>query len=125
MFVVDFDGTLLRDDKSISRTDRDAMARLRQRGVITVIATGRSLYSFKKMMAELGMPVTALAVAQHYAEQYPGLLNAFVIDQSDGTLAPDIKSIGIDVAITPTVMKTLEDKQQLARFTLGLMEFQV
>lgn len=78
-----------------------------------------------KMMAELGMPVTALAVAEHYAEQYPGLLNAFVIDQSDATLAPDIKRIGVDVAITPTVMKTLEDKQQLARLTLGLMEFQV
>ncbi len=53
------------------------------------------------------------------------LENAFVIDESDATLAPDIKRIGIDVAITPTVMKTLEDKQQLARFTLGLMEFQV
>jgi LPPG:FO 2-phospho-L-lactate transferase len=78
-----------------------------------------------KMMAEMGMPVTALAVAEHYAEQYPDLLNTFVIDQSDATLAPDIKSIGIDVAIAPTVMKTLEDKQRLARYTLELLESQV
>ena len=78
-----------------------------------------------KMMAELGMPVTALAVAEHYAEQYPGLLNTFVIDQSDATLEPDIRSIGIDVAIAPTVMTTLQDKQQLARFTLGMMEFPI
>jgi len=54
IFAVDFDGTFLRDDKKISRADRDALSRLRQRGVITVIATGRSLYSFKKSLAELG-----------------------------------------------------------------------
>jgi LPPG:FO 2-phospho-L-lactate transferase len=74
-----------------------------------------------KMMAELDMPVTALAVAQHYAERYPGLLDHFVIDPSDGTLGPDIARTGAEVAIAPTIMKTREDKQQLAKVTLQLV----
>lgn len=74
-----------------------------------------------KMMAELQMPVTALAVAQHYADRYPGLLDCFVIDESDGTLAEDIRRTGIEVAVAPTIMKTLDDKRQLALFTLQQM----
>jgi len=75
-----------------------------------------------KMMAELNMPVTALAVAEHYAEHYPGLLNHFVIDQSDGTLAPVINELGMIAATTATIMKTREDKRALAEFVLRLLE---
>jgi LPPG:FO 2-phospho-L-lactate transferase len=75
-----------------------------------------------KMMTELGMPATALAVAQHYAERYPGLLDSFVIDESDVTLVPEIQQTGMKVFTTSTVMKTLADKQQLAQDTLDLME---
>ena len=53
LFVVDFDGTFLRDDKTVAAIDRDALAGLQQMGVITAIATGRSLYSFQKIIAEL------------------------------------------------------------------------
>lgn len=73
-----------------------------------------------KMMAELGVPVTALGVAQHYCRHYPGLLDYFVIDESDATLAADIAALGVKVAVTRTVMKSREDKQHLARFTLDL-----
>jgi LPPG:FO 2-phospho-L-lactate transferase len=73
-----------------------------------------------KMMAELGVPVTALGVAQHYCTRYPGLLDYFVIDDSDATLAEEIGELGIDVAVTSTVMKNREDKQRLACFTLQL-----
>lgn len=71
-----------------------------------------------KMMAELGVPVTALGVAQHYCARYPGLLDRFVIDASDATLARDIAALGVEVVVTPTVMKSREDKQRLARFVL-------
>jgi LPPG:FO 2-phospho-L-lactate transferase len=75
-----------------------------------------------KMMAELGVPVTALGVAQHYCARYPGLLDYFVIDDNDVTLAHEIGKLGVGVAITSTVMKSREDKQRLARFTLQLGE---
>jgi len=71
-----------------------------------------------KMMGELGMPVTALGVAAHYTECYPGLVDCFVIDETDATLAPAIEEMGVAVAVAPTVMKTREDKQRLAQFVL-------
>ncbi|MEH6581938.1 MAG: 2-phospho-L-lactate transferase [Halioglobus sp.] len=75
-----------------------------------------------KMMAELSMPVTAQAVAEHYAHNYPGLLDHFVIDQSDVKLATDIGRTGVKVAVTSTIMQSREDKQTLAQFTLQLVE---
>lgn len=75
-----------------------------------------------KMMAELGVPVTALGVARHYYTHYPGLVDYFVIDESDATLAAEIGDLGMDVAVTPTIMKSRADKQQLARFALDLVQ---
>ena len=74
-----------------------------------------------KMMSELGVPVTALGVAQHYCDLYPDLLDYFVIDESDATLAPEIASLGVEVAIAPTIMNNLGDKQRLAQCVLGLV----
>lgn len=68
-----------------------------------------------KMMAELSMPVTADSVAGHYGD----LLDLFVIDESDATLSNTIERAGTPVAATQTVMKTLEDRENLARFVLG------
>jgi len=45
LFVCDFDGTLLRSDRSFSDTDLDALVRLGEIGIIRAVATGRSLYS--------------------------------------------------------------------------------
>lgn len=73
-----------------------------------------------KMMAELGAPVSALALAGHYAERYPGLVDHFVIDRSDATLAPGIAALGLQVTVKETVMSSLADKQQLARDCLAL-----
>jgi len=41
-----------------------------------------------------------------------------VIDESDAILAADIRQLGVDVAVTRTVMKSRADKQGLARFIL-------
>ena len=73
-----------------------------------------------KMMRELGMAVTAAGVARHYCARYPGLVDYFVIDETDATLADEISELGVTVAVTGTVMKSREDKRQLARFCLQL-----
>jgi LPPG:FO 2-phospho-L-lactate transferase len=89
--------------------------------VVSPIVAGQALKGpAAKMMAELGMGVSALDVARHYCERYPGLMDCFVIDQSDATLAPDIRQLGVDVAVTCTVMKSRTDKQRLAGFTMQL-----
>jgi LPPG:FO 2-phospho-L-lactate transferase len=69
-----------------------------------------------KMLRELGREVTATSVAAHYA----GLIDTFVLDHRDATLAPEISALGMDVHITATVMKSLEDREQLARAVLAV-----
>jgi len=55
MFITDFDGTLLTDNRRIRARDLDTLARLRSAGVTTVIATGRSLYSFRRALKHMGL----------------------------------------------------------------------
>jgi Cof subfamily protein (haloacid dehalogenase superfamily) len=47
MLVTDLDGTLLDSGGSLTKQDMDALVSLGNKGVVRVIATGRSLYSFK------------------------------------------------------------------------------
>lgn len=55
LFITDFDGTLLTDHKRIRGRDLDTLAELKAAGVITVIATGRSLYSFSRALEHMGL----------------------------------------------------------------------
>jgi Cof subfamily protein (haloacid dehalogenase superfamily) len=48
LFIMDFDGTLLRSDRTFADADLDALRQLGERGVVRAIATGRSLFSFKR-----------------------------------------------------------------------------
>jgi len=45
LFVCDFDGTLLRSDRSFSNADLEALSQLDELDIVRVIATGRSIYS--------------------------------------------------------------------------------
>lgn len=68
-----------------------------------------------KMMQELSMPTSALAVAEYYGD----LLDGFVIDQADAEQAETIQALGIEVLTTPTVMRNLQDKVDLANAVLA------
>ena len=63
-----------------------------------------------KMMAELDMPSTALAVAGYYRD----LIDGFVIDHADADQAEAIAELGIAVHVTDSVMHTLADRERLA-----------
>lgn len=67
-----------------------------------------------KMMKELGMPITAYAVAQHYHD----ILQGFVLDRQDESQTKEIQSLNVATLVTETLMNTLEDRIQLARDTL-------
>ena len=67
-----------------------------------------------KMLAELGMEVTAASVAAHYA----GLLRGFVLDEVDAELKPSIESDTLQVLVTNTVMRSDADRARLAREVL-------
>jgi LPPG:FO 2-phospho-L-lactate transferase len=93
---------------------RDALAR-RAAPVIAVspIIGGRAVKGpTAKMMAELGLPVTAVAVARHYGQ----LLDGYVLDHTD---ASDNIELKIPVVPTNTLMLSLEDREALARTVLA------
>jgi len=71
-----------------------------------------------KMMQELNMPVTATAVAEYYGE----LLDGFVIDESDRDQTEVIGALGVSVLVVPTVMKSLQDRINLAEQVLSFAE---
>ena len=56
LFITDLDGTLLRSDRTFSETDLGSLQRLGQRGIVRVVATGRSIFSYSKVAAA-GLPV--------------------------------------------------------------------
>lgn len=62
LFITDFDGTLLNDDKFISDQDLDTLARLRRAGTPTAIATGRSHFSFFRALEQMGLARADLPV---------------------------------------------------------------
>ena len=63
-----------------------------------------------KIMAELGISVSPLAVAQHYGD----LLDGFVLDVRDRAVETELAGFGLPTLVTDTLMKTLADRQRLA-----------
>ena len=72
-----------------------------------------------KMMQELNIPSTALAVAEHYQRKYPGLLDGFVIDASD---AEDLDQFKLPTVATRSVMVSLTDRIALAERCLSFYD---
>ena len=68
-----------------------------------------------KMMTELGVPPTPIAVAKHYGS----LLSGFVLDQTDHEQAKDIP---IPSIVTQTIMVTLQDRIALAEQCVRFLE---
>lgn len=72
-----------------------------------------------KMMAELNIPPTALAIAQHYQDVIDGL----VIDQQDQGFVPDINRLNMSALALKTVMKCTADKKELAEQVLDFVDY--
>jgi len=81
------------------------------------IVGGKSLKGpSDKMLAQLGHQATAFGVAKLYAD----FTGTFVIDPADKLQTQSIAALGMKVAVLPTVMKTLAQKQKLAQALLRL-----
>lgn len=71
-----------------------------------------------KMMAELGLPVSAEAVAAFYGN----LLDGFILDRSDEASLAAVRDLGISAVADNTVMKSLGDRVSLAECVLGFVD---
>ncbi|HEY0957727.1 MAG TPA: 2-phospho-L-lactate transferase [Novosphingobium sp.] len=69
-----------------------------------------------KLLTELGLPCDNRAIAAHYA----GLIDHFVIDESDAADAEGLRAMGLSVTVTQTIMRDAADRESLARHVVGL-----
>lgn len=67
-----------------------------------------------KMLADLGMQVSAAQVARLYSD----IADVFILDVQDESAKIEIENLGLKVCVTDTVMSGLEEKIRLAKFTL-------
>lgn len=94
---------------------RKALLDIATRVVVSPIVAGLAIKGpAAKMMAELAMPVTALAVAK----LYQGFATHFVLDSADLQYQSAIENLGMKVLVCNTIMKTEADKKALAAFIL-------
>jgi LPPG:FO 2-phospho-L-lactate transferase len=63
-----------------------------------------------KIMSELGIQPTCVAVAQFYQ----GLIDCLVIDRADAQSSEAIRELGIEPLVVSTVMRSIDDRQRLA-----------
>ena len=97
---------------------RDAL-RARKKDVVSVcpIVGGKSLKGpSDKMLLQLGHQSSAAGVAKLYAD----FTGTFVIDTRDSNQRKKIQSLGMQVAVMPTVMRTRTQKRKLAKALLSL-----
>jgi LPPG:FO 2-phospho-L-lactate transferase len=67
-----------------------------------------------KLLRGLGFEVSAYSVAKLYSD----FLDTFILDAADSAEKDKIEKLGIEVKVTNTLMKSLEDKIELARTVL-------
>jgi LPPG:FO 2-phospho-L-lactate transferase len=70
-----------------------------------------------KMLHELGLEVSPVGVAR----RYEGLIDGFVMDEQDAALADAVRDLGLEVAVTQTVMRTDDDRAALANACVELL----
>ena len=85
LFVTDLDGTLLRSDRTLAAAERRCLQELGRRGIVRVVATGRSLFSFGRVaLADLPVDFIVSSTGAGVTE-HPGgrLLRSVCLEASE------------------------------------------
>lgn len=96
---------------------RDALKKTKAKvvGVSPIVKGAPIKGPADKLMHGLGFEVSAFTVAKLYGD----FLDVFVVDSVDFALKERIEGLGVEVVVTNTVMKCLDDKVSLAKTALG------
>jgi LPPG:FO 2-phospho-L-lactate transferase len=71
-----------------------------------------------KIMHELGVGASSLAVARHYAARGP--IDGLLLDERDAAERDSIEALGVAARTADTVMLTLDDQERVASAALEL-----
>jgi LPPG:FO 2-phospho-L-lactate transferase len=95
---------------------RDALRRSEARKVaVSPIVAGAAVKGpAGQLLRGLGLEVSAFSVAKVYAD----FLDVFVVDVADLAEKERIEQLGVEVKVTNTIMRMLEDKVNLAKVVL-------
>ncbi len=102
LFVTDLDGTLLRSDRTFAAADLAALRRLGEHGVVRVVATGRSLFSFDKVRApELPLDYLVFSTGAGLAELPSGrIVRASSLDPAEVSRACEVlRALALDFMV--------------------------
>jgi LPPG:FO 2-phospho-L-lactate transferase len=72
-----------------------------------------------RLFTSLGGEPSALSVARHYVERYPGVVDGLVIDRVDRSQSAGIEAMRVRVLATGTVMRSDSDRERLASETVA------
>lgn len=99
---------------------RETLHDLRERVIAaSSLVSGKSLKGpSDKMMMQLGHEVSAAGVARIYRD----ICSTFILDEIDRDQASAIDAMGMKTFACPTIMRSLREKEQLARIILRLAE---
>lgn len=99
---------------------REALAAARAPKVaVSPIVGGQALKGpAAQMLASLGHEVSAAGVAAIYA----GIIDGLIIDRLDEALAPRVAALGMQVHVTETIMRSDDDRAELARESLAFAQ---
>ena len=102
-----------------------AIAAARARGVPAVglsgIVGGKALRGpADRMMSSLGDSPSALGVARRYVAL--GLIDGFMLDTADEALEVDVRGLGLEVAVTNTLMTDAASRAAVARQMIALAD---
>ena len=95
---------------------RDAIAGVRRRVAVSPIIGGRALKGPADMlMRSLGHEQTAVGVARIYRN----VVDAFVLDEADAALAPEVEALGLRAVVADTIMSSPEAAASVAKAVLS------
>jgi Cof subfamily protein (haloacid dehalogenase superfamily) len=105
LFVTDLDGTLLNEKKELSQKDQNTLRTLQLDGYATAIATGRSKYSFCRLMESLNLCGAGSPLAIDYVIFSTG---AGVMDYPGENL---LESVSLPASEVERVARYLDEKR--------------
>jgi hydroxymethylpyrimidine pyrophosphatase-like HAD family hydrolase len=109
LFVTDLDGTLLRSDRTFAAADLAALRRLGDCGVVRVLATGRSLFSFDKVRTpDLPLDYLVFSTGAGLAELPSGrIVRAESLDPAEVRRAGEVlRALGLDFMVQRPIPDT-------------------